>query len=79
MAGYKKIMWGAADVRCPFYVSDDRNTRSISCEGHTDGMELVSRFKSLEKKDRHMGCFCVGRFEKCPVYKCTYEEKYKDD
>ncbi len=79
MAGYKKIMWSAADVRCPFYVTDDRAAKSISCEGPCEGAELISRFRSLEKKNRYMGLYCVGRFENCPVYKCTYGAKYADD
>ena len=79
MAGYKKIMWSAADVRCPFYTSDSRAERCINCEGYSEGMELSNKFKSLERKDRHMGLYCVGRFEQCPVYKCVYGAKYADD
>ena len=78
MGNYKKLCWTEADVQCPFYISDDRGARSITCEGYSAGAELVSRFRSLMQKDRHMGCFCVGRFTRCPVYRCTYSCKYED-
>lgn len=79
MAKFNKECWSAADVRCPFYLSDDRTERSISCEGYSEKSELISRFKTVDRKDRHMGLYCVGSFEKCPVYKCTYGAKYADE
>ena len=79
MGNYKKICWTDADVQCPFYISDDRSGRSITCEGYSAGAEVVSRFRTLGQKDRHMGCFCVGRFTRCPIFRCTYSNKYGDD
>jgi hypothetical protein len=78
MGSYKKIGWTDADVRCPFYITDDRETRSISCEGFGKGVDAVSRFQTIPLMDRHMGLYCVGRFEDCPVYRCTYGCKYQD-
>ncbi len=78
MANYKRITWTDADVRCPFYISDERGGRSIRCEGYGEGVEAVSRFRSLKLKDKHMGLYCTGRFESCPVYGCTYDCKYRD-
>ena len=78
MGSYKKISWTDADVRCPFYISDDRAARSICCEGYSAGVNAVSRFRSLALRDRHMGCYCTGSFEKCPVYRSTYGCKYAD-
>ena len=77
MGNCKKICWTDADVRCPFYISDDRTSRSIRCEGYSAGTDVVSRFRTLAQKDRHMGRFCVGCFEQCPVYRCTYGNKYE--
>ena len=71
-------MWTDADVLCPFYISDDRAERSINCEGYGKGIDAISRFTSLALKNRHMGCYCAGRFEDCPVYRCTYANKYAD-
>ena len=79
MAKFNKECWTDADVRCPFYLADNRSERSIRCEGYSEQAQIISRFKSVEAKDRHMGIYCVGRFEQCPVYGCTYEAKYKDD
>ena len=78
MGSIKKISWTDADVRCPFYIEDNRAKRSICCEGYSLGVEAVSRFRSLALRDRHMGLYCTGRFEHCPVYNCTYDCKYRD-
>ena len=32
MSKYRKECWTDADVRCPFYISDERSARSITCE-----------------------------------------------
>ena len=78
MTSNKKILWKDADVRCPFYIAVDRTARSIRCEGFGSGIDTFSRFRSLALEERHMGCYCVGRFEDCPVYRCTYASKYAD-
>ena len=78
MPNYRKESWTDADVRCPFYISDDKAGCSISCEGFGKGVKTVSRFRSRALKDRHMGTCCVGEYEKCPVYRCTYASKYAD-
>jgi hypothetical protein len=78
MKNFKKIKWTDADVRCPFYISDDRAGCSICCEGYGEGVETVSRFESLRQRDVHMGRYCTSRFERCPVYGCTYDCKYRD-
>ena len=78
MENSKRTRWTDADVRCPFYIADDRRARSISCEGYDMGVEAVSRFRSLALKDQHMGDYCVKDFECCPVYRCTYRCKYAD-
>ena len=79
MANYRKICWTEADVKCPFYIKDDRQRRSISCEGCEDNCETVVRYRTLAERDRHMGINCVARFMQCPVYKMIYESKYAED
>jgi len=74
-----KLCWRAADVRCPFYKSDSRELRSISCEGFAWGSTVQTRFKSLEDRERHMGRCCVNEYMDCPVYKSTYDSKYRED
>ena len=78
MPNYRKDSWTDADVRCPFYISEDKAACSISCEGFEKGVKTLSRFRSRPHKDRHMGAFCVGEYEQCPVYRCTYASKYAD-
>lgn len=78
MANINKILWTEADVRCPFYISDDKTGRSICCEGFGAGTDSISRFRTTTLMDRHMGRYCVSDFERCPVYGCTYACKYRD-
>lgn len=75
---YKKLCWTEADVQCPFYLSDDRESRSITCEGCCVGQRLTSRFRTLQLREKHMGRFCVSDFTRCPLYRCTYANKYED-
>ena len=74
----KKEFWKDSDVRCPFYLSGDRERRSLRCEGFCEDSYVTSSFKSLAAREKHMGAYCVGRYERCPLYKCTYGAKYDD-
>ena len=78
MNNVKKILWTDADVRCPFYMFSDRTARKVCCEGYGTGVDMISRFRSLALKDKHMGRYCVGRYEDCPVYRCVYGSKYAE-
>ena len=79
MASYKKLCWDAADVRCPFYKKDNRTERSIRCEGFDEDCLVESRFHTLAHMEKHMCCYFVSRYEECPVYKSTYDSKYRED
>ena len=79
MGKIKKLCWTDADVKCPFYLTDSRPGRSISCEGYEQGADVVSRFRSLAAREKHMGVYCVSRYEACPLYHCIYEGKYRED
>lgn len=79
MGSYKKLGWTDEDVRCPFYISNDRAKRSICCEGYGKGIDTISRFRSFALKNSHMGRLCAGYFEECPVYQCTYKSKYQGE
>lgn len=75
---YRKEHWTDSDVKCPFYISDDRDSRSIKCEGYAEGSCVVSRFRTMAAREKHMGAYCAGRYESCPMYRCTYGAKYDD-
>ena len=64
--------WKAADVKCPFYLRDSSST--LECEGFDEGMIVTLSCPSKDKKNRHMGTYCVGRYEHCPVYKNTMDK-----
>ena len=78
MARIKRICWTDADVKCPFYITDDKKQRSISCEGFAEGTDAVLKFRSLARREKHMGICCVENYESCPMYRCTYTCKYGD-
>ena len=76
MAEFKKIRWTEHDVRCPFFITEERRESSIRCEGYSEGVKLASIFKSAELKNRHMGRYCCcGNYEWCPVYRLA-NQKY---
>ncbi len=79
MAKYRKLGWTEADMRCPFYLADDRAQRSLSCEGFCEGSETRTRFETLRARDRHMGKFCAADYESCAMYRTIYENKYADE
>ena len=62
---------------CPFYRHHEKAARSIACEGYTDELDLVSRFQKLGGMYKHMGAYCCSRYNRCPIYKLTYQ-KYED-
>lgn len=78
MSKYRKECWTDADVRCPFYISDERSARSITCEGCMKETKATMSFRTLANRDGHMGRFCVGTYERCPVYRSVYQSKYAD-
>ena len=79
MGKIKRDCWTDADVKCPFYLADDRARRSISCEGYAQGANVVSRFRSLAQRERHMGVYCVSRYTECPLFRCTMANKYGEN
>lgn len=78
MASLRKVFWTDADVRCPFYLSDDRTRRQITCEGLMDDMDSISRFKTTAGQQKHMGTYCAKHYLRCPIYKNTYNAKYRE-
>lgn len=82
MGGYKKIQWSEYEIVCPFFVSKENGTYPfINCEGYKDNMNLVSRFRTIDEREKHVGTYCayIYRYNRCPVYKLIYNEKYSDE
>lgn len=77
MATHRSDQW--VTIRCPFFQSDNGDSRSLRCEGYTEGgMAIVSCFRTLKQRERHLDMYCTSQYEKCPVYKMVYDEKYKE-
>ena len=75
---HKKDTWTADDVKCPFFLSEDRAVRAIRCEGPLDGVSLTVNFGRLPDREKHMGKFCckLSGYEKCVFYRLT-AQKYQ--
>ena len=54
MSKYRKECWTDADVRCPFYISDERSARSITCEGCMEETKATMSFIPLCEM---LGCY----------------------
>ena len=78
MSSIRKELWSEADVQCPFFVSHDNTLRVISCEGYRTGIIVSSKFRSIYKKNMHLGEYCAGVYDRCPMYKFVCAEKYHD-
>ena len=74
--GRRKESWKAADVKCPFYIKDNHST--IECEGFLDGTTEILRFPYTTDKNKHMGIYCVGKYNNCSRYQNTMNNKYPD-
>jgi len=78
MRSYKSYNWDTAQVRCPFYMKHDKEQRQLRCEGCLENSALINAFRSVPQMGRHMGLYCAGRYEDCPVYMGIYAAKYND-
>lgn len=62
----RKETWEAASVACPFYLESYKN--SIACEGHANGIKMISKFRQIQQKEEYMGEHCTENYKECPVY-----------
>lgn len=76
MASRRKESYTEVDIKCPFYIDDNRKNRTITCEGYLDNMNITSRFTTLNERDKLMGVYCVCKYEQCPLYQLT-NKKYE--
>ena len=65
-------------MRCPFYIGDEYKSRTVQCEGHTDGLSVQLRFRRLSQKQNYMGVHCCGAYQSCQIFKATMT-KYPTD
>lgn len=79
MAEFRKICYTEADVKCPFFIKEERHTRAIFCEGFEEKSVTATRFSTLGAREKHMGVHCTARYEDCPLYKTICGHKYGED
>lgn len=72
-SGYKES-WKAVDVKCPFFLGERGNKKTIVCEGWADKMKVTMEFGSHQCKDAYMGRHCVGPYQRCKIYQATMDK-----
>lgn len=72
---YGKII-RSAQVKCPFYITDDLFAKTLTCEGCSEDHLLSTRFSSYEAKNKHMAAKCAKNYKLCPIYKLVMDERY---
>lgn len=68
MPSRRKESYTEVDIKCPFYLNDNRKNASITCEGHCDNMDCVSKFTTLKERDKYIGVYCISKYERCPIH-----------
>ena len=69
--------WRSADVKCPFYKSDD-GKQNIFCEGLIPNSSVVVRYRRKEDYLRQIDSVCCRNYESCRVNRMLmgkYEEQ----
>ena len=69
--------YSSSVIECPYYLSDDPKTCSLTCEGVPPGSSVKSHFLSGESMRRQMKKYCAGNYHLCPWARCL-EWKYRE-
>ena len=62
----------SADVKCPFYMHDNVQQCTITCEGFAPGSTVRSHFPNKAMLTRQIEKYCSTGYEACPWYKLAY-------
>lgn len=81
--------WGSVKtyVRCPYYVTHSFPRKgshwTVVCEKlPTIAAEctMALEFRTRTDRDKHMECFCVDKYYKCPVFRhITWDLEEEED
>lgn len=66
----------SADVKCPFYLSDNPKTCHITCEGIPPGSTVKSHFSDKKAMQTQIGRRCAGDYKACPWARLLFDGKY---
>lgn len=69
--------YNSVHVKCPFYKTETKKARSLTCEGATDGSSFTVRFVRDEYYEAHRQSYCCSVYTECSYYKLIVK-KYKD-
>lgn len=63
-------------IKCPFYLSDDPKSCSITCEGMLPGSSIKSHFMNGAAFRRQIGKYCAADYKSCPWATVLSRAKY---
>lgn len=63
------------DILCPFFHSINR-TCGIECEGCVPLSVTLTKFKTEQRRTKHMCEYCMTEYTACPVYEMV-NQKYE--
>lgn len=79
----RRERYSETEIVCPFYLSknEGNNCATIMCEGYSEDTKITTRFRTVNSREKHLGTYCtyIYRYNRCPVYKLIYNEKYSDE
>lgn len=58
--------YSSASVVCPYYLSDDPKTCSLTCEGIPPGSSIKSHFLDGRRLREQIKKYCAGDYKSCP-------------
>ena len=68
--------WGKSNVLCPFYMSDNKQAKQITCEWILPFSSITTRFVNKSDYMNQLIGICGKDYKSCPVYRSLMEEKY---
>lgn len=71
--------WKNADMRCPFFRTQNSQARRVGCEGLLPRSTISHTFQRQREFDAFLSQFCAGRYQQCPYYKTLLKEKYNEN
>ena len=68
--------YSSADVKCPFYVSDDPKTCKLTCEGVPPGSTIACHFLNGKAMRVQIRKYCACDYQLCPWARLLFKGKY---
>lgn len=71
--------WKDADMRCPFFRTQNSQARRIGCEGLLPRSTIIHTFLRQGEYNAFLSQYCAAHYRQCPYYRILMKEKYEDN